>query len=217
MNLASKKAIENLLKAYQIHLSKRLGQNFLIDKGAIRKIIKAANLKSEDIVLEIGSGIGVLTIELAQKAGKVIAVEKDPNLARILNNELRIKNSKNVEIIQGDILKIENWKLKIENSYKVVANLPYYITSPVIRKFLEEKNPPKAMVLMVQKEVAQRICANPPGYEHPISFGSVLCRTKNYRFCLKKIFLAPTKSRLSYNQDYPSEKMVKNCSRPTIF
>jgi len=168
-----------LLKKYQIYPSKRLGQNFLIDKRVIRKIIKAANLKSEDIVLEIGPGIGVLTIELAKKAGKVIAIEKDPNLARILNNELRIKNIKNVEIIQGDILKIQKSKtepvwtkgemnakhsatIKIQNSYKVVANLPYYITSPVIRKFLEEENPPKAMVLMVQKEVAQRICANPP-------------------------------------------------------
>jgi len=90
-------------------------------------------------------------------------VEKDQDLVRILNNELRIKNIKNVEIIKGDILKIGNWKLEIGNfSYKVVANLPYYLTSPLIRKFLEASNAPKEMILMVQKEVAQRICAKPP-------------------------------------------------------
>ncbi len=164
MNLSSKRNIKNLLKKYQIKPSKRLGQNFLIDKEALKKIIKAADLKSGDIVLEIGPGLGTLTTELAKRANKVIAIEKDPNLTRILNNELRIMNIKNVEIVRGDILKL-NPKPYPLKPYKVVANLPYYIVSPVIRQFLELvdiRYQPTEMVLMVQKEVGQRICAKPP-------------------------------------------------------
>ena len=156
--------IKRLLKKYNIRPSRRLGQNFLVDEKIFSKIIETANLSENDVVLEVGPGIGSLTVELAKRVKKVIAVEKDQDLVRILNNELRIKNIKNVEIIKGDILKIGNWKLEIGNfSYKVVANLPYYITSPVIRHFLESVEvKPQQMILMVQKEVAQRICANPP-------------------------------------------------------
>ena len=160
----------NLFKKYKIHLSKKLGQNFLINKGAVKRVIEAANLQPDDIVLEIGPGTGILTKELAKRIKKVIAVEKDPNLARILNNELRIKNIKNVEIVQEDILKfqIANSKLqtnsKLQNpNYKIVANLPFYLTAPVIRKFLESTGGrPLQMALVVQKEVGQRICAKPP-------------------------------------------------------
>lgn len=152
---------KQLLKKYGIKPSKRLGQNFLIDDSVLKKIIEAAELFSDDTILEIGPGLGILTIELAKRVGKVIAIEKDKELMRILNNELRIMNIKNVEIIQGDILKIPDYQLPVI-SYKIVANLPYYITSPVIRKFLEAEQEPKLMVLMVQKEVAQRICATPP-------------------------------------------------------
>ena len=139
-----------------------MGQNFLISEKVLEKILKAANLKPEDVVLEIGPGIGTLTKELAKRVEKVIAIEKDKKMIEILKELLECENVKNIKIIEGDILKIENWKLKIENSYKVVANLPYYITSPVIRMFLEAKSKPSEMVLMVQKEVAQRIIAQPP-------------------------------------------------------
>jgi len=155
--------VKNLLKKYRFLPSKRLGQNFLVNKGVLKKIIEASNLSENDTILEIGPGIGNLTLELAKIVKKVIAVEKDITLTRILNDELRIKNVKNVEVIQEDILKIQHTKYQILNTkYKVVANLPYYITSPVIRKFLEIENPPKEMILMVQKEVAQRICSSPP-------------------------------------------------------
>ena len=166
-----------LLKRYKVHPNKRLGQNFLVSRTVLKKIIKAGELKSSDIVLEIGPGLGILTKAIAKKVKKVIAVEKDKKLANILKEELDNNGIKNVKIIQADILKIENWKLtaysprarpyrenwklKIEN-FKVVANLPYYITAPVIRMFLESAKPPKLMVLMVQKEVAQRICPCPP-------------------------------------------------------
>jgi len=162
MNLISKRTIKNLLQRYQIRPSKRLGQNFLIDKGVIKRVIEAAQLSQNDIVLEIGPGIGNLTMELAKRVKKVIAIEKDLKMIEILKETL--KEFENVEIIQGDILKI-GLKSKILNlkSYKVVANLPFYITAPVIRKFLEAVDAkPQQMVLVVQKEVAQRICAKAP-------------------------------------------------------
>jgi 16S rRNA (adenine1518-N6/adenine1519-N6)-dimethyltransferase len=165
-----KRFIENLLKKYQLRPSKKLGQNFLIDESVIKKIIKVAELKKDDIILEIGPGIGNLTLELAKKVKKVVAVEKDQRMIEILEKLLESLDIRNVQIIKGDILKLEpktyNLKPKTYNlkpkTYRVVANIPYYLTSPLIRKFLEEKCPPKEMILMVQKEVAQRICANPP-------------------------------------------------------
>ena len=161
MDLTSRKNIKDLLKKHQLRPLKHFGQNFLIDKRALRKIVAAADLSSQDTVLEIGPGIGALTQELAKKAGKVIAVEKDRNMVDILKETL--KDFKNVQMVKGDILKILNSKFIIHNSYKVVANLPYYIVAPVIRKFLEMTEVrPQSMILMVQKEVAQRICAKPP-------------------------------------------------------
>lgn len=155
MDLTSKKTIKELLRKYNIKPSKRLGQNFLIDKSVLRKIIETANLSPRDTVLEIGPGLGILTIELAKRAKKVMAVEKDKKMCRILKEILR--DYRNVKIINQDAL---SYELQV-TSYKLIANLPYYITSPVIRKFLEAENPPKEMVLMVQKEVAQRIVAKP--------------------------------------------------------
>jgi 16S rRNA (adenine1518-N6/adenine1519-N6)-dimethyltransferase len=165
MNLFSFKDIKLLLARYNIKPAKGLGQNFLINKRIAEKIIKTADLKSEDIVLEIGPGIGNLTQELAKAAKKIISVEKDGKMVEILKKTL--KDYKNVEIVSGDVLKFEIWKLfrnlKLEiRNFKVVANLPYYIASPVIRKFLESDIKPEIMVFTLQKEVAQRICAAPP-------------------------------------------------------
>lgn len=157
MDLTSKKVIQNLLRQNGIHPSKRLGQYFLIDKKILKKIIEVANLKPEDIVVEIGPGIGTLTIELTKRVKKVIAVEKDKRMCRILKETLR--GYKNVEIVNKDILD-SRFKI-LDSRFKIVSNLPYYITSPVIRKFLEADYKPLEMILMVQKEVAQRICAEP--------------------------------------------------------
>jgi 16S rRNA (adenine1518-N6/adenine1519-N6)-dimethyltransferase len=150
---------KNLLKKYKIFPKKWLGQNFLISKEVLKKIVEAAEISKKDKILEIGPGIGNLTIELAKRAKKVIAVEKDKRMIEILKENL--KDFKNVKIVQGDILKLEPRSYTLK-PYKVVANIPYYLTSRLIRKFLETKNKPKSMVLMVQKEVAQRICAKPP-------------------------------------------------------
>jgi len=161
MDLTSSKVIKNLLKKQGAAPLKGLGQNFLIDKSVLKKIIDSANLQPDDIILEIGPGIGTLTRELAKKVKKVIAVEKDKKMVEILKETL--EGFKNIEIIEGDVLKMDfsDYQLQTTN-YKLIANLPYYIVSPVIRKFLESKNPPKEMVLMIQKEVAQRVCAKPP-------------------------------------------------------
>jgi 16S rRNA (adenine1518-N6/adenine1519-N6)-dimethyltransferase len=161
MNLASRVVVKDLLRKYNIQPFKGFGQNFLISENILKKIVEAANVNPEDIILEIGPGIGTLTQELAKKAKKVIAVEKDKKMVEILKETL--VDFKNVEVLEGDALKLnpKNYKPRT-NNYKLIANLPYNITSPVIRKFLEAKNPPIEMVLMVQKEVAQRICVKPP-------------------------------------------------------
>ncbi|MDP3762909.1 MAG: 16S rRNA (adenine(1518)-N(6)/adenine(1519)-N(6))-dimethyltransferase RsmA [bacterium] len=138
-------------------MKKYLGQHFLKNKKILKEIAAAAELSKKDVVLEVGPGHGELTEFLAQVAGKVIAVEKDRELIPFL--EEKFKNIKNVKIIQGDILKIRNLGVK---NYKIVANIPYYITSHFLRTFLEAKNKPKLMVLMVQYEVAKRILAKPP-------------------------------------------------------
>ena len=153
----------------------KLGQNFLKSKSIVDKIIQTADLKKSDTVLEVGPGRGILTEELIKHADKVLAVEKDKELVEVLKEKFSAeggsayggKDCDNLEIISGDILKIDHWKLfenyklKIKN-FKIVANIPYYITSYFLRKFLETEHQPTTMVLMVQKEVAERIMAKPP-------------------------------------------------------
>lgn len=163
MELTSPKIIKELLSKYETRPSKGLGQNFLIDKNVLRKIIEASEIKANDTILEIGPGLGVLTKELALKAGEVIAVEKDKTMVEVLKET--IKDFKNVKVINDDILKL-NPSIYIEGQYKLVANIPYYLTSPLIRKFLERPkgcpDQPTEIILMLQKEVAQRICSKPP-------------------------------------------------------
>lgn len=161
MNLILIKTIKEILSKHNANPLKLMGQNFLVNKPTLNKIIVAAELTKKDTVLEIGPGIGTLTEALSKEAGKVIAVEKDKTMVDILKTTLQSYN--NIKIVQGDALKFnaESYKLK-STRYKLVANLPYYITSPLIRKFLESKSQPEIMVLMVQKEVAQRICAQLP-------------------------------------------------------
>lgn len=189
MDLFSLKGVKNLLKRHGISPSKRFGQNFLIEKAVFFKIIKAASLNPKDTVLEIGPGIGNLTQELAKRAKRVIAVEKDKKMIEILKETAR--NLKNVKIIQADILKARENQLPSSN-YKIVANLPYYIVSPVIRKFLEADpptgGPPKEMVLMVQKEIAQRICAKPPDMSLLAVSVQFYAKPEIVSFVLKKSF-----------------------------
>ena len=159
-----------LIKKYNIRLTKSLGQNFLIDEQVIKRIVHAADIEGDDLVIEVGSGIGNMTRELAAKAGKVAAIEIDRHLLHALSEN--VEEFENVEIINEDILKFDIKNYIYKNGYtgqessnklpiKVIGNLPYYITTPVIMRFLEEISETDLMVLMVQKEVADRMLAKP--------------------------------------------------------
>ncbi len=148
--------LKNYFRARGLKPKDYLGQNFLIDEDVLGEIVKIAELKKDDVVLEVGPGLGVLTAQLAGSVKTVWAVEKDRNLIPLLKVEL--KGQKNIEIVNDDILKF-HVAGHITGDYKVVANIPYYLTSKLIQNFLELSNPPKLMVLMVQKEVGERVVA----------------------------------------------------------
>ena len=148
-----------LLKRYNLRAHKGLGQNFLQDPLALEMIVSAAKIRPDDTVLEIGPGLGSLTRYLASSAKEVVAVELDENL--LLPLKAVLSPYQNIRLIHGDILKLSPTALNLENDYVVVANIPYYITSAVIRHLLENEVKPRRIVLTVQKEVAQRICAEP--------------------------------------------------------
>jgi len=155
---------KGLLRRFGLRVRKGLGQHFLIDDSVLGLIVSTAELASDDVVMEIGPGLGVLTQELSRQSGRVIAIELDDKLAAILKQTLA--SFGNVSIVNGDVLKLNPAVLLREHgselkSYKVVANLPYYITSPVLRRFLEASLKPQTMVVMVQKEVAEEITARP--------------------------------------------------------
>lgn len=153
-----------ILKKYDLMPRKKFGQNFLIDGHVIEKIIDAAGVTEDDCVLEIGPGIGTMTRHLCSRARKVIAIEIDRDLVKILKEDI-LKDCTNLTIINEDVLKVDIEELvRTENGgrpVKVVANLPYYITTPIIMGLFEKHVPMESMTLMVQKEVAQRMCAKP--------------------------------------------------------
>ncbi len=156
MNLTNKTVIKDLLRKCGIRPEKYLGQHFILSKKALAQMIAAAEIKKNDTIIEIGPGLGTLTQELAKTGAKIIAIEKDPKMINILGETLT--GHKNIKIVQADA-RGDKLGIKIaKNKYKIVANLPYYISNLIIHKFLESKNPPELMVLMIQKEVAQRIC-----------------------------------------------------------
>lgn len=142
--------------------NKLLGQHFLISKEVLRKIVTAAKIGNSDTILEIGPGKGILTRELAARASRVIAVEKDRELASELAQTLAAENITNVAIVPGDILKYAPRDLGLPERFSVIANIPYYLTGKLIRVLLERTPRPESIVLMVQKEVAERMTAQHP-------------------------------------------------------
>ena len=157
--IASREVTMHILKAFGLRMSKKLGQNFLIDARIVQGIVDAAEVKPGDRVLEIGPGIGTLTQGLAEAGAMVTAVELDKKLPAVLAETL--KGYDNVRIVPGDILKVDIPALMGEGPYKVAANLPYYITTPILMALLERHLPITRMVTMVQKEVAERMVAKP--------------------------------------------------------
>lgn len=174
MDLTSPKIIKEICSRFNFRFSKGLGQNFLLDSNVLDKIVQAAEIDGG--VLEIGPGFGVLTQRLAENADKVVSVEIDKKLIPVL--EYTLAEYSNTEIVEKDILKTDLHAL-IDEKFKgerisIAANLPYYITTPIITKLLETKLPVKNIVVMVQKEVAQRICAEPGKKDY--GSVSVMCR-----------------------------------------
>lgn len=160
----SRQRLATLLKDYNLRPRKGLGQNFLVDPVHLARIVDTAGLTGSDTVLEIGPGPGSLTLLLAQAAGQVVAVELDPNMVSLLRQELG--HLHNLAVVEADILETDISSLLARfgppgAAYKVVANLPYYITSAVIRRLLETRPRPARIVITVQKEVARRIVAGP--------------------------------------------------------
>ena len=150
--------VKRLLRQSGLRARKSLGQHFLVDASVLQTIIEAAELSSADTVIEVGPGLGILTAELVKRAGNVVAVELDTKLASLLKR--RLASLANLRVINADVLKLSPSELLEEKShYKVVANIPYYITSPVLRHFVEASPKPSLMVVMVQKEVGEAIVA----------------------------------------------------------
>ena len=162
--IADKGVTRHILKAFNLHASHRLGQNFLISPGVVRAVVEAAEIEPGDRVLEIGPGIGTLTQGLLEAGAEVTAVELDKKLPAVLAETL--KGYEHLNVVQGDILKTDIAALMGGAPFKVAANLPYYITTPIMLSLLEQKLPITRIVTMVQREVAERMTAPPGGRDY---------------------------------------------------
>lgn len=156
--------VKSLLRQFGLHAKKNLGQHFLVDRRVLTKSISAADVGADDVVVEVGAGLGILTEELAKKAKAVVAIEVDQRLAAILSQ--RFAHLSNVTVVEADVSKVDMTEVVSSAAghgkpkYKVVANLPYFIATTVIWRFLEAEMKPERMVIMVQKEIAQNIVAS---------------------------------------------------------
>lgn len=159
IDLTNIRVLRDLLYAHHMRPNKSFGQNFLVDRNILQQIVETAELEPTDQVLEVGAGTGVLTRELARQARRVVAVELEQDMLTLLAKTTR--DYANVEIIARNLLFLDPQEVFGQERYKLVANLPYYITAPTFRHFLESANPPRLLVVMVQYEVAQRIVAEP--------------------------------------------------------
>jgi 16S rRNA (adenine1518-N6/adenine1519-N6)-dimethyltransferase len=188
-------SIRQELKEYGLIPRKGWGQHFLVDRNILNKVIWAAQVEKEDVVLEVGPGLGEMTFALARQAKRVIAIEIDSKLVAILNEKM--KNYPNVEVVKSDILKVDfNQFLKKEgHPIKVVANLPYQVSTPLLFRFIESKETFSTFTLMLQKEVAERMVAPPGGKEYgPLSIFIQMFLDVSIRFFIKpSAFFPPPK------------------------
>lgn len=162
--IASPNVTQHILHRFKLRADKKLGQNFLIDHSVVQRIVEAAELSEQDTVLEVGPGIGTLTQGLAESKADVVAVELDKRLLPVLATTL--EGYENIRIVNGDILKVDIMEEVGQKEFKCCANLPYYITTPIIFALLEKRLPMERLVAMVQKEVAERMAAKPGGKEY---------------------------------------------------
>lgn len=162
--IASPNVTQHILHRFKLRADKKLGQNFLIDHSVVQRIVEAAELSDKDTVLEVGPGIGTLTQGLAESKAEVVAVELDKRLLPVLATTL--EGYDNIRIVNGDILKVDIMAEVGQKEFKCCANLPYYITTPIIFALIEKRLPMERLVAMVQKEVAERMAAKPGGKEY---------------------------------------------------
>ena len=223
MELYSLSTLNYIRKKFGFHNAKSLGQNFLTDNGVIDSIIEATNISEEDLVIEIGPGIGVLTVEAARKAGKVCAIEIDKNLLPVL--DFTLKGYDNIEVINQDVLKTNLNDIIKSSTFqhtKVIGNLPYYITTPIIMYLLENEINIESITIMMQKEVADRIIAGPGSK----TFGAIslavqyYCEVSEVTDVPKEVFypvpkVDSTVLKLSIRTEKPvhpkNEKLMFNC------
>jgi len=188
-------SIRKELAEYGLFPKKRLGQHFLVDPNILNKVVRTAQVGKEDVVLEVGPGLGEMTLALARLAKHVIAVEIDPKLVAILNK--KVKDYPNVEVVRSDILRIDFKHFFKKEGYpiKVVANLPYQISTPLLFRFIESKDAFSTFTLMLQKEVAERLVAPPGGKEYgPLSIFVQLFLDLSISFLIKpSAFFPPPK------------------------
>lgn len=227
MKLYSPATINELKNKHGFKLSKSLGQNFLTDKNIIDKIIEKSMIGERDLVIEIGPGIGVLTAAAAAEAGKVVAIEIDRNLIPILKETLNEYN--NIEIINSDVLKTDFHEILEQNKeirgqkidgVKILGNLPYYITTPIIMKILEDRVPADSITIMMQKEVADRIKAAPGTKAYGALSVAVqyYCTVAHVVNAPKEIFIPkPKVDSTVIRLDIRKEKPVKLISEEVFF
>lgn len=208
-----------LIKKYGITANKKLGQNFLINENVLDKIIDASNITKDDLVIEIGPGLGTLTNKLLEVAGKVVCIELDNRMIDILKE--RFFMYENFEVINEDVLKVdlknlikENKQGKIIKNVKIVANLPYYITTPIIMKLLEEELDIESITVMIQKEVADRISAIPGSRNSGAITYSVYYYARSRRSVnsAKYFIYTRARSRIRSNKDNIKEATTSRCS-----
>jgi 16S rRNA (adenine1518-N6/adenine1519-N6)-dimethyltransferase len=181
-------SIQKELLEYGFIPKKRLGQHFLVDQNILNKVIRTAGVEKDDVVLEVGPGLGEMTLALARQARKVIAIEIDPRLVAIL--EKKVKDHPNVEVVKSDILKVnfDQFLKKEGRPIKVVANLPYQISTPLLFRFIESKNVFSTFTLMLQREVAERLAA-PPGRKE---YGALSVLTQSFFELSIRFFIKPS-------------------------
>lgn len=228
-NLTNPTYVTAVLKRFGFSFQKKYGQNFLIDDNILTRIVESADIKSDDVVLEIGPGIGTMTEELSKAASKVIAVEIDTELIPILEDTLF--NCSNVTIINNDILKTDIESIGVEYNagkpLKVVANLPYYITTPIIMELLEKKLPIESITVMVQKEVASRMMTGPGSKDYGALSLAVQYYTTPEIVCnvpascfMPKPNVDSTVIKLTVNEECPvkveSEELLFDCIRASF-
>ena len=207
--IASPQVTQHILTKYKLSASKKLGQNFLIDPSVVQRIAQAAELTKDDLVLEIGPGIGTLTQSLAETKAQVVAVELDQRLLPILHTTLADYN--NIQIIHGDILETDIPELTGHRTFKCCANLPYYITTPIIFSILEKQLNWERLVFMVQKEVAERVVANPGGKDY-----GALSVTMQYYTEPTIAFTVPPSSFIPAPQVESAVLVCKHRSQPPV-